>query len=256
MLIDTHIHLDAEAYRSDWAAVLERALDVGVAAVIAPSTGEESARTLRDMARQDARILPAVGIHPHDAGSYAGSSLSWLRDLAPAAVAIGEIGLDYHYDFAPRDTQLECLRAQLRLAAELGLPVILHCREAEECLHRELTALDLPAGGVVHCFTGGWEWAPRFLDLGFHLGVTGMVTFPRLREVHEVAARAPLDRLLLETDGPYLAPIPYRGRRNEPGYIPLIARRVADLRGEAPEAVGRCTTENARRLFGCRVPVA
>ncbi|GMU56114.1 MAG: TatD family hydrolase [Candidatus Xenobia bacterium] len=249
MLIDTHIHLDAKAYHSDWTAVLDRAVLAGVAHVVAPATTLESARRLLEMASQDDRVRPAVGVHPHEASSWRDEQLGELSELVDRAVAVGEIGLDFHYDFAPPEQQLGCLRAQLELAREHALPVILHCREAEETLYEELSRARLPAGGVVHCFTGGWKWAERFLELGYFLGITGMVTFPKLTEVHEVARRIPLDRLLLETDGPYLAPIPFRGKRNEPGYVPLIARKVAELRAIDPEQVALATSASATRLF-------
>lgn len=250
VLIDTHIHLDAEAYNHDWQAVLDRACEAGVEKVVAPATQLESSRRLVEMAGQDPRIRPAVGVHPHEASHWRAELLPELRRLAASAVAVGEIGLDFHYDFATPEEQLQCLRDQFELARELRLPVILHCREAEAALYEEVARADLPARGVVHCFTGGWEWAEKFLGLGFFVGVTGMVTFPKLLDVHEVARKAPLDRLLLETDGPYLAPIPYRGKRNEPGYVPLMARRVADLRGLDPEEVARATSAAAATLFG------
>ncbi len=249
MLIDTHIHLDAKAYHCDWPAVLDRAVQAGVAHVVAPATTLESARRLLEMACEDARVRPAVGVHPHEAASWRDEQLGELSEMVDRAVAVGEIGLDFHYDFAPPEQQLGCLRAQLELAREHALPVILHCREAEETLYEELSRARLSAGGVVHCFTGGWDWAERFLELGYFLGITGMVTFPKLAEVHEVARRIPLDRLLLETDGPYLAPIPFRGKRNEPGYVPLIASKVAELRGIDPEQVALATSASATRLF-------
>lgn len=249
VFIDTHIHLDAQAYAGDWPAVLDRAVEAGVAHVVAPATTLESARRLLEMASEDARVRPAVGVHPHEAGSWRDEHLVELSELVERAVAVGEIGLDFHYDFAPPEQQLSCLRAQLDVAREHSLPIILHCREAEETLYEELSRARLPAGGVVHCFTGGWEWADRFLDLGYFLGITGMVTFPKLAEVHEVARRIPLERLLLETDGPYLAPIPYRGKRNEPGYVPLIASKVAELRGIDSEQVGLATSASANKLF-------
>lgn len=250
VLIDTHIHLDAEAYNDDWQAVLDRACEAGVEKVVTPATRLESARRLVEMAEQDGRIRPAVGMHPHEASHWSADCLPELRAMVDRAVAVGEIGLDFHYDFATAEEQFSCLRDQFELARATSLPVILHCREAEAALYEEVARADLPARGVVHCFTGGWEWAEKFLALGYYVGVTGMVTFPKLLEVHEVARRAPLDRLLLETDGPYLAPIPYRGKRNEPGYVPFMARRVAELRGLDPEEVARATSAAAAKLFG------
>lgn len=257
MIADTHVHLDSEAYSPDLPEILDRARAAGVVAMIAPATHLDSAERILDLARTHPCILPAVGIHPHDAKTFDGSSVARLRDLSPQAVALGETGLDYHYDFSPRDEQLANLRAHLELAAEVGLPVILHCREAEDDLHAELQRVfPLPAGGVVHCFTSGWEWAQRFLELGMHLGVTGMVTFPKLADVHEVARRCPLDRLLVETDGPYLAPIPHRGRRNEPAYVARVVEEVARLRDLPVEEVAQATAAAACRLFGPRLEAA
>ncbi|MBI3924377.1 MAG: TatD family hydrolase [Armatimonadetes bacterium] len=255
IMVDTHVHLDSPGYRDDWRQVLDRAELAGVAQVVAPATRIESSKRLLEMAGEDRRVLPAVGIHPHDAASFDPErSPGELEALASKAVAIGETGLELHYDFAPLGAQLVNLRVQLSIARNLRLPVILHCREAEELLHRELQAAgELPGGGVVHCFTGSWDWARTFLDLGFHLGVTGMVTFKKTAQVHELARRCPLDRLLVETDGPYLAPIPHRGARNESGYIPLVVEQIARLREMTPEEVAAATTAAARGLFGERI---
>ena len=250
-LVDTHVHLDSEAYGPDLEAVLDRASQAGVVAMVAPATDERSSEAVLQLAQAWPAILPAVGIHPHQADSFDENSWPRIRELARGAVALGETGLDYHYDFSPRDRQLRNLRAHLKLAADTGLPLILHCREAEEDLLRELARVcPLPGGGVVHCFTAGWDHAVRFLELGLHLGVTGMVTFPKLVEVHEVARQCPLRRLLLETDGPYLAPIPHRGRRNEPAWVARVVEEVARLRGLEPEVVAEESTATAVRLFG------
>lgn len=254
MIADTHVHLDSEAYAPDLPEILDRARAAGVLAMIAPATQLESADAILALAERHPCILPAVGIHPHDAKTFDATSVARIRALAPRAVALGETGLDYHYDFSPRDEQRANLRAHLDLAVDLGLPVILHCRESEDDLHEELERVcPLPAGGVVHCFTSGWEWGQRFLDLGMHLGVTGMVTFPKLKDVHEVARRCPLDRLLVETDGPYLAPIPHRGRRNEPAYVARVVEEVAKLRDLSVEDAARATTATACALFGDRL---
>ena len=148
------------------------------------------------------------------------------------------------------EIQLESLRCHLEVAKVQGLPIILHCREAEEILYQELKRASLSAGGVVHCFTGNWEWAQRFLELGFHIGITGIVTFKKSAQVQEVASLIPKDRLLVETDGPYLAPIPFRGKTNMPEYIPLIVEKIAEVRGVEASEVADLTTSNAERLFG------
>jgi len=247
-LIDSHIHLDSREYAGDWALLLDRAAAAGVRASVVPATDLNSSRRILEMAA-DPRVAPAVGIHPHQAASYQAESRAELAELVRQAVAIGETGLELFYDFCPLDVQKVNLRAHLELAAETGLPLILHCREAEEPLYQELSAFP-GLRGVVHCFTGPWAWAERFLELGFYLGVTGMVTYPKANTVHEVARRCPLERLLVETDGPYLAPIPYRGRRNEPGTVPAIAARVAELRGMEVAAVAHATTAATVNLFG------
>lgn len=253
-LVDTHVHLDAEAYAADLDQVLERASAAGVAAMVVPATDLASSEAILRLADHHPAILPAVGIHPHDAKSFGDGSTARLRELAGRAVALGETGLDYHYDFSPRHLQVENLRAHLELAGDLGLPVILHCREAEEDLHSELARVGpLPAGGVVHCFTSGWDWATRFLEMGLHVGVTGMVTFPKLVDVHQVARLCPPERLLLETDGPYLAPLPHRGRRNEPAWVARVVEEVARLRGLEPAAVARAANAAAVSLFGPRL---
>lgn len=246
-LIDSHIHLDSKEYAADWPLLLDRAAAQGVRASVVPATDLQSSRRILEMAA-DPRVAPAVGIHPHQAASYQPESKVELAELARQAVALGETGLEMFYDFCPLEVQKSNLRAHLELAQETGLPLILHCREAERQLYEELQAFP-SLSGVVHCFTGPWEWAERFLELGFYLGVTGMVTYPKAATVHEVARRCPLDRLLVETDGPYLAPIPYRGRRNEPGTVPAIAARVAELRGMEAADVARATLAATVSLF-------
>lgn len=245
-VLDTHVHLDSEDYAADLPQVLDRAEEAGVVASLAPATDLASARRILEIAR-DPRVRAAVGIHPHQASSFHPGAPAEIRELATTAVALGETGLDYHYDFAPREAQIANLRAHLELALELDLPVILHCREAEEDLHRELRRTR--PRGVVHCFTAGWEWAERFLELGLYVGVTGMVTFPKLAMVHEVAERCPADRLLVETDGPYLAPIPFRGKRNEPAHVVRVVHEIARRRNQDPEEVARASVEAAVHLF-------
>ena len=209
------------------------------------------------------RIYPTAGIHPHDAASFEPEvSVARLRTLLQAksspegspaipCVAIGETGLEKHYDFCSMEQQTQSLRAHLDLARELRLPLILHCRMAEADLYDELVrAGPFETGGVVHCFTGSWEWGERFLELGFHLGVGGLVTLANAAEVHQAARRCPLDRILLETDGPYLTPRPFRGQRNESAMIPLIAEEIARLREISVDEVARATTQNCIRLFG------
>lgn len=202
-------------------------------------------------------VFPAVGVHPHEASPERSNGLeSGLREgLKRLAVPIlGETGLEGHYDFVPLTDQLVSLRQHLAVAEETGAPLILHCRECETQLYEELQGRDLPGKGVVHCFTGSWEWAQRFLELGFYIGITGIVTFKKATQVAEVASKVPLDRLLVETDGPYLAPIPHRGRTNKPEYIPLIVNKIAELRGTPQSEVAAATVENTERLFALPKP--
>lgn len=248
-MMDSHCHLDAEPYQPDWRGVLDEAEAEGVVGVMVPALHLESAERIQEMAAQDPRLAVGVGIHPHEADRYGPHSLARMKRLLLGAQAIGETGLEHHYDFVDHGKQLESLRAHLDLAAETGLPLILHCREAEEVLWKELETRNLHGGGVVHCFTGGWEWAQRFLDLGFHLGITGMVTFKKAQNVTEVARLCPLDRLLVETDGPYLAPVPYRGKTNHPMFIPLMVKKIAELRDCPESEVSAATTRNCERLF-------
>jgi TatD DNase family protein len=194
----------------------------------------------------------SAGVHPHDAKLMTDGTVDELRGLAreKRIVAIGEIGLDFHYDHSPRDVQRDVFRRQVRLAREVGLPVIIHTREADletaELLEEEGAA---EVGGVIHCFTGGHELADRALALGFCLSFSGIMAFPRAQVIQEVAAKAPLDRVLVETDAPFLAPPPHRGKRNEPAFVAEMVKKVAALRGTTREAVADATRANFQRLF-------
>jgi len=197
----------------------------------------------------------SIGVHPHTAGKFAGdpagAAMLVEARLAerPAARAIGEIGLDYHYDFAPREVQQAVFREQIGLARRLGLPIVIHTREAEDDTFRILAETAAETRGVFHCFTGDRAMARRALDAGFHLSLAGIVTFPRATELHEVAKMVPLDRLLIETDSPFLAPVPHRGTRNEPARVVHVAEAIARLRTTTAEAVGDASRENFTRLF-------
>ncbi len=220
--------------------------------MITPALHFDSFFELLSLSEKHSRISPAVGIHPHEVKE---SFLESLTDNLESALSklkapiLGETGLEAHYDFVPWDLQLASLRAHLETAQTHLVPIILHCRSAEESLYHELKKYRLPRGGVVHCFTGSWSWAQRFLDLGFHLGITGIVTFKKAADVAEVATKAPLERLLVETDGPYLAPIPHRGKTNFPAYIPLIVDKIGQLRGLDAREVARQTVDNTIKLF-------
>ncbi|CAN0245844.1 unnamed protein product [Phaeothamnion confervicola] len=237
--------------------VLQRAQSLSVRALVLPSTNLESSRRIAEMAHENAALFATVGFHPHQAAEFDPvSSPRELEKLLEGARAIGETGLEAHYDFCPWEAQLVSLRYHLELAKSSNLPLILHCREAEQALYDELESFGpFPAGGVVHCFTGGWEMGQKFLDLGFHLGVNGIVTLANANQVHEVAKKAPLQRLLLETDGPYLTPKPFRGHRNEPAMIPLIARAVAELREQSVDDIALVTSRNSEHLFSLPLKV-
>ena len=253
-IADTHIHLNDSQYASDWRELIAQAAEQGVRAFIVPGTDLPTSRRSLEMAQLSSAILPAIGIHPHEADSFQEGDIERLRQLAPQALALGEIGLDFHYNFSPPGRQLEVLEAQLELAHSLNLPLILHLREADGEAYPLLKRWGLPpAGGVVHCFSSDWEAARRYLDLGFYLGFTGMITFPKLEELRQVARRSPLDRLLIETDGPYLAPVPYRGRRCLPQWIRYTLTQLASVRQRAEEEILEITSQNAIRLFGPRL---
>ena len=250
-LIDTHAHLDGTDYTNDLEAVLSRARTASVQAIVSAGQDEDTSRAALALSIKHPQIAPAVGVHPHEAKSA--GDLRWLESLLadPRVVALGEIGLDYHYDFSPRDVQRAVFERQLDLASEHGLPAIIHCRESEDDLAAVLRTLFLRGRlGVVHCFTGGYEWGKQLIDdFGMFLGIGGAVTFKNAKELHDAATRLPLDHLVLETDSPFMSPVPYRGKRNEPAYLALTCTRLAELRGCSAEDIARATTVNARRLF-------
>jgi TatD DNase family protein len=250
-LIDTHAHLDGTDFAEDFEAVLARAAAAGVATMVSCGQDEATSRLTLALAAAHPEIKPAVGVHPHEARTA--GDLRWLDVMLddPAVVAAGEMGLDYHYDFSPRDVQREVLASQLDRAQARGLPVILHCREAEDDLAAILRERFARGRlGVVHCFTGPYEWGARLIEeFGLFLGLGGAVTFKDAKELHDAATRLPLDHLVLETDCPFMTPAPHRGRRNEPAYMTLTCARLAELRGATPDAIAAATTANAHRLF-------
>jgi TatD DNase family protein len=254
-LADSHCHVDMPQFDGDRAEVIQRAREAGVASMLVVGGVDEEAGHRRALRVAQEFGLPAsAGMHPHEARLWTGAVLDELRGLAreKRVVAIGEIGLDFHYDHSPRDVQREVFRQQLRLARDVCLPVIVHTREADEetCAILEDERAN-ECGGVIHCFTGGHDLARRSLALGFYLSFSGILAFPRSEIIQEVARAVPHDRMLVETDAPFLAPPPHRGKRNEPAFVVDVARKLAQLRGETLEDVGRVALENFRTLFQC-----
>ena len=257
-MIDSHCHLAGEAFQDDLPAVVERAVSAGVTAalvIIGADDETECARAGTVIAAWP-QVRLSIGVHPHAAGGCADDPERAVRLVEqrlegnPTARGVGEIGLDYHYDFAPRDAQQAVFCAQVGLARRRRLPIVIHTREAEEDTFRILAEESAgEVGGVFHCFTGDRAMARRALDAGFHVSLSGIVTFPRAVELQEVARMVPLDRLLIETDSPFLAPVPHRGTRNEPARVVHVAEAVAALRSTTVEAVGAATRENFIRLF-------
>lgn len=254
MLFDTHAHYDDEAFDADRDTVLTALPGQGVGLVLNPGCDVESSRKAVQYAAAYPHVYAAVGIHPENCGGYTAGDLAVLEKLAqqPGVAAIGEIGLDYYWaENPPRELQQQVLRDQLALARELALPVIIHDREA----HADTLAIirEFPGiTGVFHCFSGSPEMAQELLKLGWYLGFDGPVTYKNARRAPEVAAVTPLDRMLIETDSPYMTPVPYRGKRNDSGYVHLVAEKLAEWKGVTPEEMARITTENGKRLF--RIP--
>ncbi|NDY42768.1 TatD family hydrolase [Dissulfurirhabdus thermomarina] len=256
-LVDTHAHLDMPPLREAVDEVLDRAARAGVRQVVAVGTDPDSSRAALDLARRHPGVYAAVGVHPHDAARLDEAAMERLAALCreEKVVAVGEIGLDFYRNRAPAELQASALRRQLALALEAGLPVILHARAADEALCAILAETAGPGlRGVVHCFTGAPETAERLVELGLHVSFTGIVTFPGAEAVREAVRAVPPDRLLVETDAPYLAPVPHRGRPNEPAFVVHVARRVGELKGMTFEEVAACTSANARALFGLPHP--
>ncbi|MDK2931840.1 MAG: TatD DNase family protein [Bacillota bacterium] len=251
-VIDTHAHLDHERFRDDLDDVIARAKAAGVWPVIEVGSDLATSRAALGLVRRYRGLLAAVGIHPHEAKTASNAALEELRAMArePGVAAIGEIGLDYHYDFSPRDQQRRAFAAQIAIAKDVGLPIVVHDREAHADTLAILKSEGAAAvGGVIHCFSGDWKLARSVLDMGFYISVGGTLTFPNATSLRDLVARLPLDRLLLETDCPYLTPVPHRGKRNEPAFVVLVAEELARLKRLDVHEVAAATTRNARVLF-------
>ena len=254
MLIDTHCHLDFDRFDKDRDEVVQRAADAGVTQIVVPALDLDNCRTVLALTEKYEGVFAAVGIHPNSSADWQDSWVGALRDLAqhPKVVAIGEIGLDYYWDKSPKAVQHRALGRQLELAAELDLPVIIHNRESSADVIQLLSESPLVGRenpGVLHSFSGDWETAVSALDLGYYLGFTGPVTFKKADDLREIAQKVPDDRILVETDAPFLTPHPYRGKRNEPAYVAYVAEQLAKERGVETAVFAQQTTENARRLF-------
>ena len=254
-ITDTHCHLADPKLYGDLDGVLDRARAAGVDMIVsvgAISSIETDRRTV-EIAESHPHVYAIIGVHPHDAKDCDDARIDALRDLAKSkkVVAIGESGLDFHYMHSPQEAQEAALRRHLELASELELPISIHCRNAEERLAAIVREVGMPSrGGVIHCFTGDTNAAREFVALGFHISFSGIVTFRNAREVREAAPTVPDDRVMVETDAPYLAPEPYRGKRNEPAYVRRTLEVLATLRGVEADRLATITSENARRLFG------
>lgn len=254
MLVDTHCHLDFERFDQDRDAVVQRAVDHGVARIVVPALDLQNCGTVLGLAERYDGVYAAVGVHPNSSADWQDEWIGALRDLArhEKVVAIGEIGLDYYWDKSPQATQQRAFSLQLALAAELNLPVIVHNRESSADVIRLLAESPLAgqaAPGVLHSFSADWATAEQALALGFYLGFTGPVTFKKADDVRQIARRTPLDRLLVETDAPFLTPQPHRGKRNEPAYVRFVAQRIAAEREMETAVLAQKTTRNAERLF-------
>jgi TatD DNase family protein len=256
-LIDSHCHLDSDQFDADREAVIERALAAGVEHMVAIGSGDgppdlEAGIRLAD---RYAPLYATIGVHPHDASKATDDTYPRLAALAanPKVVAIGETGLDYHYDHSPRNVQRDVFVEQMRIARDARKPIVIHTREAWADTIALLTEhwASSHLGGIIHCFSEGPREAEQALAIGFHISFGGIVTFPKAVGVHEAARITPADRLLIETDAPYLAPVPHRGKRNEPAFVVETARKLAQLRGVEPDEIARITADNFRRLcFG------
>jgi TatD DNase family protein len=273
MYIDSHAHLDGPRFDPDRAEVISRARAAGVSTILAIGIGEGPG-TLDcavKLAAQYDFIYATTGIHPHEAAKATDADFAQLEELAraPKVIACGEIGLDYYYDHSPRDIQKNVFIRQMEIARAAKLPIIIHCRASEkndksedkigdnnkdnawdDCLslidqHWKATGL----GGILHCFTSTWPHAKRALDMGFLISFAGNLTFPKAQQIRDSAKEVPLDRILIETDCPFLAPVPYRGKRNEPAYVIEVARQLAEIKSSTREEIGSQTSANFRRLF-------
>ena len=261
IFVDSHAHLETEQFEADREQVIARAREAGIETILAigSGTGPGSLDCAIRLAEQHDFIYATIGIHPHEAKLARDADFEEMAQLAtrPKVIAWGEIGLDYFYDHSPRDIQQQVFLKQLQLAQLVKLPIVIHCRPSngsedawEDCL-KLLDEHWAPSGlgGVLHCFTGAWDHAKRALDMGFMISFAGNVTFPKAQQIRDAAKEVPLDRMLIETDSPFLAPVPYRGKRNEPLFVKEAARQIGEIRGQSMEDIGFQTARNFYRFF-------
>lgn len=252
MLFDTHMHLNARQYDEDRKEVIERAFSEGVEQMVVVGFDDETIPLAIEIAEEYEHIYAAVGWHPVDAISYTEEKLTWLEELSshPKVVALGEMGLDYHWDTSPEKTQKEVFKAQIKLAKKVNLPIVIHNREASEDIKKILIEEHAEeVGGIMHCYSSPIEDLQTYIDMNFYISLAGPVTFKNAPEVREIAKEIPLNRLLIETDSPYLTPHPYRGKRNEPARVKLIAQEIARVKDISFEELAKITTKNAKRIF-------
>ncbi|OPL07501.1 MAG: hydrolase TatD [delta proteobacterium ML8_F1] len=255
MLFDSHAHINDERYKDDRHEMIMRAYEGGVRWILVPGASLESSVSGVALTREYEFVYASVGVHPHEAGTMDDMTLEMIKDLArdPKVRAIGEIGLDFHYDFSPREIQRIWFKRQIQLARSLDLPVIIHDREAHREVFDMLVAHKAFDHGVImHCFSASKELALEYVNKGAYISLAGPVTFKNAKKAKEVALAVPLDRLLIETDSPYLTPEPFRGRRNEPDYVRFVAMTIAGIKGMTFDELGEATAENARKAFGIR----
>lgn len=274
MLVDSHAHLDSERYSEDRDALLARAWQAGVRTVLSIGIGDgpDTMHRALEISRAYAgkpetpRILASAGVHPHEAQLADDAALARLDDLLqqPEIIACGEIGLDYFYDHSPRETQKTVFRRQMEVAAARRKPIIIHCRPSDNSTNAWDDTLEMiesewapkGLGGILHCFTGEWDHAKRAMDCDFLISFAGNITFPKAQPIREVAVQVPLDRMLVETDAPFLAPVPNRGKRNEPAWVAEVAEKLAEIRNVPVDEIASHTTENFHRFFSTTDGVA
>lgn len=251
--VDSHAHLNDDAFQEDLERVIDNALEAGIRTILVPGFDLSSSMKAVELARSHQMLWAAVGIHPHDAKTWNQTTANHLEELLvePKVVAVGEIGLDYHYNYSSKEEQLRAFIEQINIAAQYNKPVIIHNREAHQDTFKVLTREKLSErGGVMHCFSGSKEMAMEFLRLGLYISFAGSLTFTNASKLREAVKAVPLDKLLVETDSPYLAPHPLRGRRNEPAHVKLVGRKLAEILDQPVETIMEYTTANTKNLFG------